>query len=137
MLDDPLNLHRVAPNGTTLIPEIPGIIDEDNATITTGQDKTPLSILPDDYCEELAIQYLLPTGKFGYKVKQEVPLSPVKYFNQRLLNFKQTFASDADFTFFARSVVEQHHLKSSINISMQKVQALQITAGTVKQNYKE
>ena len=89
MLDDPLNLHRVAPNGTTLIPEIPGIIDEDNATVATGQDKTPLSILPDDYCEELAIQYLFPTGKFGYKVKQEVPLSPIKYFNQRLLNFKK------------------------------------------------
>ena len=136
-MDDPLNLHRVAANETTLISEIPGIIDEDNITIAPGQGKTLLSIVRDDYCEELAFPYLLPTGKFGYKVKREVSFSPVKYFNQRLLNFKQTFASDADFTFFARSVVEQHHLKSSINISMQKVQALQITAGTVKQNYKE
>ena len=32
---------------------------------------------------------------------------------------------------------EQHHLKSSKNISMQKVQGMQITTGTVKQNYKE
>ena len=136
-MDDPLNLHRVAANETTLISEIPGIIDEDNITIAPGQGKTLLSIVRDDYCEELAFPYLLPTGKFGYKVKREVSFSPVKYFNQRLLNFKQTFASDADFTFFARSVVEQHHLKSSVNISMQKVQALQITAGTVKQNYTE
>ena len=84
LLDDPLNLHRVAANETTLISEIPGIIDEDN-----------------------------------------------------IINFKQTFASDADFIFFARSIVEQHHFKFSINISMQKVRGMQITAGTVKQNYKE
>ena len=136
-MDDPLNLHRVAASETTLISEIPSIIGEDNIAIAPGQGKTPLSILHDDYCEELAFPYLFPTGKFGYKVKREVPLSPVKYFNQRLLNFKQTFASDADFIFFARSIVEQHHLKSSINISMQKVRGMQITAGIVKQNYKE
>ena len=120
-MDDPLNLHRAAANEATLIPEIPGIIDEDNITIAPGQGKTPLSILHDDYCEKLAFPYLFPTEKFGYKLKREVPLSPVKYFNQWLLDFKQTFSSDADFIFFARFIVEQHHLKSSINISMQKV----------------
>ena len=81
-MDDPLNLHRAAANETTLIPEIPGIIDEDNITIAPGQGKTPLSILHDDYCEKLAFPYLFPTEKFGYKLKREVPLSPVKYFNQ-------------------------------------------------------
>ena len=95
MLDDPLNLHRVAASETTLISEIPSILGEDNITIAPGHGKTPLSILHDDYCEELAFPYLFPTGKFGYKVKWEVPLSPVKYFNQWLLNFEQTFASDA------------------------------------------
>ena len=100
LLDDPLNFHRVAANETTLISEIPGIIDEDNITIAPGQGKNPLSILRDNYCEELAFPYLFPTGKFGYKVKREVPSSQVKYFKQRLLNFKQTFASDADFIFF-------------------------------------
>ena len=87
MLDDPLKLHRVAASETTLISEIPGIIDEDNITIAPGQGKTPLPILRDDYCEELAFPYLFPTEKFGYKVKREVPLSPVKYFSQRLLKF--------------------------------------------------
>ena len=81
-MDDPLNLHRAATNEATLIPEIPGIIDEDNITIAPGQGKTPLSILHDDYCEKLAFPYLFPTEKFGYKLKREVPLSPVKYFNQ-------------------------------------------------------
>ena len=57
-----------------------------------GQGKTPVSILNDDHCEELAFPYLFPTGRFGYKLKCGVPLSAVKYFNQRLLNFRQSFA---------------------------------------------
>ena len=87
LLDDPLKLHGVAASETTLISEILDIIDEDNIAIAPGQGKTPLPILRDDYCEELAFPYLFPTEKFGYKVKREVPLSPVKYFSQRLLKF--------------------------------------------------
>ena len=63
------------------------------------QGKSPVSVLNDDHCEELAFPYLFPTGKFGYKVKCEMSLSPVKYFNQQLLNFRQGFASDADYIF--------------------------------------
>ena len=51
LLDEPLNLHRVAANETTLILEIPNNIDEDNVTNAPGQGKTLLSILRDDYCE--------------------------------------------------------------------------------------
>ena len=131
-MDDPLNAHRAAGYETTLVPEIPRIIEEDNVIMAPGQGKTPVSILNDDHCEELAFPYLFPTGMFGYKVKREVPLSPVRYFNQRLSNFRQSFASDADYTFFARSIVEQHHLRSSSNISMHKVQGIQLTAGSVR-----
>ena len=104
MLDDPLNLHRVAANETTLISEIPDIIDEGNITIAPGQGRFLVSILRDDYCEKLAFSYLFSTGKFGYKAKREFPYLPVKYFNQQLLDFKQTFASDADFNFLLNSV---------------------------------
>ena len=105
MLDDPLNLHRVAANETTLISEIPDIIDEGNITIAPGQGRFLLSILRDDYCEELAFSYLFSTGKYGYKAKREFPYLPVKYFNQQLLDFKQTFASDADFIFLLNSII--------------------------------
>ena len=54
----------------------------------------------------------LPKGKFGSKARRDIPISPVQYFNQRLLNFAQYFASDADYIFFARSAYEQHHLRS-------------------------
>ena len=135
--EDHLSKDRVASNETALISEIPSIVDNENLIVAPGQGKTPVSIASDELCEELAFPYLFPSGKFGYKVDREVSLSPVKYFNQRLLNFKQNFASDADYIFFARSVVEQHHLYSSISIAMQKMNSSQMTAGTIRQNYKE
>ena len=96
-----------------------------------------MSILSDDHCEELAFPHLFPGGKFEYRVECEVPLSPVKYFNQRLLNFKQILAADPDYIVFARSIVEQCHLKSSINIALQKIRCSELTASSIKGNYKE
>ena len=124
-VDDPLNAHRAAGYETTLVSEIPTIIEDNNVIMAPGQGKTPVSVLNDDHCEKLAFPYFFPTGKFGYKVKHEMPISPVKYFNQLLLNFRQSFTSDPHYIFFARSVVEQHHLRSSINISQHKVQGMQ------------
>ena len=88
-VDDPLNAHRAAGYETTLVPEIPRIIEDDNVIMAPDQVKILVSVLNDDHCEELAFPYLFPTGKFGYKVKREIPLSPVKYFNQRLLSQMQ------------------------------------------------
>ena len=112
-------------------------MEKDNVKMAQGQGKTPVSVLNDDNCKELAFPYFFPTGKFGYKVKREMPLSPVEYFNQQLLNFRQSFASDVDCIIFARSILEQHHLRPSINISLYKVQGTQLTAGSVRQNYKQ
>ena len=80
-VDDPLNAHRDAGYETTPVPEIPRIIEDDNVIMAPGQGKTPVSVLNDDHWEELAFPYLFPTGKFVYKVKREMPLSPVKDFN--------------------------------------------------------
>ena len=55
----------------------------------------------------MAHPYLFPTRKFGYKVKRDVPLIPSKYFNQQLLNYPQHFASDSDYIFFVRSVMQK------------------------------
>ena len=63
------------------------------------------TILSDQHCDELAHPYLFPTGKYGYKFDRDIPLSPVKYFNQRLLNYTQKFASDADYIFFVHSIL--------------------------------
>ena len=75
----------------------------------------------DKYCEELAFPHIFSNGQFGYRVEREVKLSPVKYFNQRLLNYTQLFASDSDYIFFALSVTQQLKLNGQINIAIKKL----------------
>ena len=129
-------MYRTASNETTLVSEIPIIINEENVIIAPGQRKTPVLILKDEFYEEPAFPDLLPKGKFGYNVPWDIPISPARYFNQRLLNFNQYFASDADSIFFARSGYEQHHLRSTINFAMHEIKPGTLTAAPVKSNFK-
>ena len=89
------------------------------------------------FCEELAFPYLFPNGKFKYKVEREIKLSPVKYFNQRLLNITQMFASDPDYVFSGLSVAQQMKLQSQINIALKKVCTSRITAGMLSNNFSD
>jgi len=98
-------------------------INDGNIVIVPGQDKNPITIICDENCEELAFPYLFPTGQFGYKAERTFSLSPSKYFNQRLLNFKQKFSSDTDSIFFAHAVNQHLNLNSRLNIAMQKIRA--------------
>ena len=120
-----------------MTPNIPCQIDQESITIAPGEGKKPLSISTDKHCEELAYPYLFPTGKFGYKVKRVVALSATNYFNQRLLNYQQTFASDAGYIFFAQFVTQQLNLNSRINIAMKKVSTNQLTAEMLSANFKD
>ena len=136
--ENPLNEHRLPCQETSFVPNIPHeLIDDANVIIAPGQDQKPVSIICDENCEELAHPHLLPTGKFGYNAERTVPLSPTKYFNQRLLNYRQKFASDTDYIFFAHAVTQHLNLNSRINIAMQKVKADGITAGMMTSDFKE
>ena len=104
--------------------------------IAPGENKTPESFFDDDFCEEQAFPYLLPKGKFGYKVTRTVQLSPIKYFNQRLLNYSQRFASNGDYIFFAHYVMQQINLFNQINIALTKMNG-NINAGQLQNNLKE
>ena len=73
--------------------------------------------------------------KFGSTFPREHYLTPTRYFNQRFLNFSQTFASNRDYIFFAQSVLQQKNLNDQINIAMKKVTG-QLTAGMFT-NYDE
>ena len=136
--ENPLNEHRLPCQETSFVPNIPHEqIDDGNIVIAPGQDITPIPVICDEHCEELAHPYLFPTGKFGYKTERTVSLSPVKYFNQRLLNYSQKFASDSDYIFFAHAVTQHLNLNSCINIAMQKIKADSLTAGMMSSNFKE
>ncbi|XP_066928370.1 uncharacterized protein [Clytia hemisphaerica] len=136
---NPLDVFRSNANETTLMSHTPTETEIDNEilTLAPGQGKKPISILNDENCEMLAHPHLFPKGKFGFNVQRNVKLSPSKYFNQRLLNYTQKFASDPDYIFFANSVIQQVSLTSQINVAMRKVAASNLNAGMLSQNFKE
>ena len=70
--EDRLNMQRNASNETFLIFNIPNITKEENVIIPPGQGKILVPILSDDFCEEQALHYLHPTGKFCYKAPRHV-----------------------------------------------------------------
>ena len=130
-------MHRAGSNETALVSEIPSIINHENVKIAPGQAKKSVSVLKDQFCEERAFPYLLLKDKFGYKALWDIPISPARYFNQRLLNFNQYFASDADYIFFARSVYEPFVPFAFINkLCYAQIKPGTLTAGTVKSSFK-
>ena len=133
-VENPLNLHRFNFQQTLFIPKM---LSTEEVNIAPGEGKQPTSMLNDKFCEELAFPYLFPRDKFGYKFQRDIKLSPSKYFNQRLLNYTQLFASDPDFIFFALSITQQLKLKSQINVPMKKVCSGNLTAGLLSQNFSE
>ena len=64
-----------------------------------------------------------------------MPLSPSKYFNQRLLHYSQKFAADSDYIFFPHSVLQKIQLSGQINIAMKKIFSNNLTAGMLSKNF--
>ena len=112
-------------------------IDNEILALAPGEGKKLISIVNDEYCEMLAHLHLFPKGRFGYKYEREKDISPSKYFNQRLLNYTQKFASDSDCIFYANFVLQNISLTNQINVAMRKVSALSLNAGMLSQNFKE
>ena len=73
---------------TTFVPEIPSACEmEEGIAVAPGEGKKPVCILNDKFCRELGHPHLFPTVQHGYKAEREIPLTPSKYFNQRLLHY--------------------------------------------------
>lgn len=143
--DDPLNEFRAPINQTCLqsvIPDYPVTVElnSNNSSgnevynIAPGENKHPISLMTDKQCEELAFPLLFPEGRFGYKVEREVKLSPVKYFNARLLHYSGRFATNPEYLFFAQFIIEQKKISDSINISLTKVHGQSLTASHLRSN---
>ena len=126
---NPLNTHSKAADESLVIE------NENLLELAPGQDKGTTYILFDKKCEELTFPEKIFRGKFGYIFPCEHHLTPTRYFNQRLLNFLQTFVSKSDYIFFAQSVLRQKILNDQTNIAITKVTG-QLTAGMLA-NYGE
>lgn len=136
-IESSLDTHCVGASEMTMIDNIPMQFENETVILAPGEEKKPVSLSNDKYYEESAHPFIFPTGNFGYKVDREIPLTPNKYFNQRLLNYKQTFASEPDYLFFVHSVYQQLNMISRIKISMQKLCSTNLTAGMLSKNFKE
>ena len=88
--------------------------------------------MTDKKCEQLAFPVLFPKGRFGYTDEGKIKLSPVKYFNARLLHYSGRFATNSEYLFFTQFVLEQKKVADSINISLKKIQGQPITASQIK-----
>ena len=61
-------MHGIALHEAALDSEMPIISDKENVIVAPGQGDTPVSLLHDDTCKELALPCLFPKGKFRYSV---------------------------------------------------------------------
>ena len=95
--------------------------------LVPAQDKETKHILFDEKCEELAFPKTLFKEKFGYTFPREPYLTSAKYFNQRLFNCPQTFASNSNYIFFPQTVLQQNNLSDKINMAMKKVTTGRLT----------
>lgn len=102
--------------------------------IAPGENKHPVSFMTDKQCEELAFPVLFPKGRYGYTAEREIMLSPVKYFNARLLHYSGRFATNPEYLFFAQFIIEQKKVSDSINIALKKVHGHSVTAAQLRSN---
>ena len=72
---------------------------------------------------------------FGYNIQLDVKLSPVRYFNQRLLNYTQLYSSEADYIFYALSVSQQLKLINQIIIASKKFCSSHVIAGMLSSKF--
>ena len=143
-IEDPLNEHRLPISETclqSLIPDYP-LIEERNENllsvgneiynIAPGENKHPVSLMTDEQCEELAFPTLFPMGRFGFTAQRDKKLTPVKYFNARLLHYSGRFATNPEYLFFAQFIIEQKKVSDNISIAMKKVIGQQMTASSIR-----
>lgn len=131
-LEDPLNEHRSPASETCLqsvIPDYPILTEENQSDNSNGREiyntahgenKHPVSVMTDKLCEELAFPVLFLKGRFGYTAEQQIKLSPVKYFNARLLHHSGRFAKNPEYLFFAQFIIEQKKYLTASTLHLRK-----------------
>ena len=143
--DDPLNEYRGLICETCLqsiIPNYPVNITDGNEqstgnevySIASEENKHSVSCMLDKQCEELAFPVLFPEGRYGYMAKQQVEISPVKYYNAKHKHYSWRFATNPEYFFIAKFIIEQKKVSDSINIALKKVHGKSITASKLRAN---
>nr|XP_039258260.1 uncharacterized protein LOC120334820 [Styela clava] len=80
-----------------------------------AEDKKPISLLADDKFEQLAYPSLYPDGNNGFSTDRVVPITPRKYFNQRLLDADGRFARNIEYLLSAQYAIESKQIQGDVN----------------------
>ncbi|KAK3094305.1 hypothetical protein FSP39_000082 [Pinctada imbricata] len=103
-------------------------------TFAPGEGKTPINVMMDTGCEEMAFPKLFPKGGFGFDAARTVKLTPKKYFNARILNRTGEFARNIEYLFFAQYISEHKQIMDNISIAMRKSFS-QTSSGSIDSSY--
>ena len=87
--------------------------------IAPGEGKKPEEWLREPTFDIDAFPHLHPNGRYGVlDPERPKPITPAKYYPQRILNKKNAFAKDHDYLFMAQAYLERFALERQIDISM-------------------
>ena len=86
-------------------------------SVAPGEGQTPSNILKEHDWDVKTFPQLFPDGKFGLHYERQQKLTPLQYFNQRLLNMDICFSSTPGFVYAALSYLEKQQLNRNISMS--------------------
>lgn len=137
--EDPLNKYKSMTSETCLQSKVPQYpLESDDPQLNTitsiapGQNRHPVSLMTEQFSEELCFPTLFPYGKFGFNASRNIPLTVTKYCNSRLLNYSGRFASNPEYLFFMQFVVEQKKVSDNIAVALRKMRGNDVTAGRLR-----
>lgn len=104
--------------------------------LVPGEGNKPIGLFADKHSEEMAFPTLFPKGTSGFDCQREIPISLVKYFNQRIRNCDNRFAASTEYWYYAQYRTEAKHVADCLSIAMRKCKGQhkveKITAGQIK-----
>ena len=87
--------------------------------IAPGEGKKPEEWLREPSFDIDAFPHLHPNGRYGVlDPERPKPITPAKYFPQRILNKNNAFAKDHDYVFMAQAYLERYALERQIDMAM-------------------
>jgi hypothetical protein len=93
--------------------------------IAPGEGKKPLGIHSDTNNEVMCFRQLFPDDKYGFDAERQKKLTMKQYFNARILNCDNRFASSTEYLFYAQYRAEAKDIYDSISITMRKMKKRQ------------
>ena len=100
--------------------------------IAPGEGKIPNNWLRAPHFLLRAFPLLFPKGRYGFYHERKIPLTPLQFFTQRILNINTQFSRDPDFLFVAEQFCERWAIERQIDISCKKGTFTKTQQGTVE-----